>query len=85
MNGSVIAQKKEGFMFNSQDQVSQHGTEKRDAKDRAIGWTIIYSLLFLPSVQFALLSTLVFDGSISLSKGLLIIFLISLIPIGLVA
>lgn len=57
---------------------------KRKAKICAVAWTIIYVLLLPLLSYFALLSAMIFDNpQLSISKGLSIIFTISLIPLSL--
>jgi len=57
---------------------------KRKAKICAVVWTVTYILLFPILTYFALFSIMVFDDPhLSISKGLSIIFTISLIPLSL--
>ena len=57
---------------------------QRKAKICAVAWTIIYALLMLLLPYFTLFSFIIFDNpSLSIPKGLSIIFIMSLIPLSL--
>ena len=71
-------------MSSCQNEAESMQNIKRKAKICAVAWTIIYVLLLPLLSYFALLSAMIFDNPhLSTSKGLSIIFTISLIPLSL--